>query len=128
MNTYLVIAAAALSLVMAFALYRKNASIQVEDARMREIAGFIHEGAMAYLKRQYVVMAVFAAIMFVVLLIVLDLPTAICFLVGALFSVLAGFCGMMNGCLETFPFLFLGPSSIILVLSYLSFLCALLVC
>ena len=96
MNTYLVIAAAALSLVMAFALYRKNASIQVEDARMREIAGFIHEGAMAYLKRQYVVMAVFAAIMFVVLLIVLDLPTAICFLVGALFSVLAGFCGMMS--------------------------------
>ena len=42
MNTYLVIAAAALSLVMAFALYRKNASIQVEDARMREIAVFIH--------------------------------------------------------------------------------------
>ncbi len=96
MQIYLVIAAAVVSLLMAFGLYRKNASIKVEDARMREIAGYIHEGAMAYLKRQYVVMAIFAAVMFVVLLIVLDLPTAICFLIGALFSVCAGFCGMMS--------------------------------
>ncbi len=96
MQTYLVIAAAVVSLLMAFGLYRKNASIKVEDARMREIAGYIHEGAMAYLKRQYVVMAIFAAVMFVVLLFVLNLPTAICFLIGALFSVAAGFCGMMS--------------------------------
>ena len=96
MNTYIVIAAAVISLIMAFVLYRKNASIQVENARMKEIAGYIHEGAMAYLKRQYVVMAIFAAVMFVVLLVVLDLPTAICFLIGALFSVAAGFCGMMS--------------------------------
>ncbi len=96
MQIYLVIAAAVVSLLMAFGLYRKNASIKVEDARMREIAGYIHEGAMAYLKRQYVVMAIFAAVMFVVLLLVLDLPTAVCFLIGALFSVCAGFCGMMS--------------------------------
>ena len=70
MNTYLVIAAAVVSLLMAFGLYRKNASIKVEDARMREISGYIQEGAMAYLKRQYIVMAVFAAVMFVVLLLV----------------------------------------------------------
>ena len=67
MNTYLVIAAAVVSLLMAFGLYRKNVSIKVEDARMREIAGYIQEGAMAYLKRQYIVMAVFAAVMTVVL-------------------------------------------------------------
>ncbi len=96
MSTYLVIAAAVVSLLMAFGLYRKNASIKVEDARMREIAGFIHEGAMAYLKRQYVVMAVFAAVMFVVLLVILGWKTAVCFLIGALFSVLAGFFGMMS--------------------------------
>ena len=96
MNTYLVIAAAVVSLLMAFGLYRKNASIKVEDARMREIAGYIHEGAMAYLKRQYIIMLAFAIIMFVLLLVVLNGPTAICFLVGALFSVLAGYSGMMS--------------------------------
>ena len=96
MNTYLVIAAAVVSLLMAFGLYRKNASIKVEDARMREISGYIQEGAMAYLKRQYIVMAVFAAIMFVILFFVLNWQTAVCFLIGALFSVLAGFSGMMS--------------------------------
>ena len=96
MSTYLILAAAVVSLAMAFGLYRKNASIQVENPRMREIAGFIHEGAMAYLKRQYVVMAIFAAVMFVVLLIILGWQTAVCFLVGALFSVLSGFFGMLS--------------------------------
>ena len=96
MNTYLVIAAAVVSLLMAYGLYRKNASIQVEDARMREIAGYIHEGSMAYLKRQYIIMLAFSIIMFVLLLVILNGPTAICFLVGALFSVLAGFSGMMS--------------------------------
>ncbi|MBR5244726.1 MAG: sodium/proton-translocating pyrophosphatase, partial [Clostridia bacterium] len=96
MNTYLVIAAAVVSLLMAFGLYRKNVSIKVEDARMREIAGYIQEGAMAYLKRQYIVMAVFAAVMTVVLLVVLNWQTAVCFVIGALFSVFAGFSGMMS--------------------------------
>jgi len=96
MNIYLVIAAAVVSLLMAYGLYRKNASIKVEDARMREISGYIQEGAMAYLKRQYVVMAIFAAVMTVVLFIVLNWQTAVCFVIGALFSVFAGFSGMMS--------------------------------
>jgi len=96
MNIYLVIAAAVVSLLMAYGLYRKNASIKVEDARMREIAGYIHEGAMAYLKRQYIVMAIIAAVMFVVLFVVLNWQTAVCFIIGALFSVFAGFSGMMS--------------------------------
>ena len=96
MNTYFVIAAAVVSLLMAFGLYRKNAAIKVTDARMSEIAGYIHEGAMAYLKRQYMVMAAFAAIMFIFLALILDIQTALCFLLGALFSVAAGFSGMMS--------------------------------
>lgn len=96
MSTYLMIAAAVVSLLMAFVLYRKNAAISVDNPRMREIAGFIHEGAMAYLKRQYGVMAIFAAVMFVVLLVILNWQTALCFLVGALFSVLSGFFGMLS--------------------------------
>ena len=96
MNTYFVIAAAVVSLLMAFGLYRKNAAIKVTDARMSEIAGYIHEGAMAYLKRQYMVMAAFAAIMFIFLALILDIQTALCFLLGALFSVAAVFSGMMS--------------------------------
>ncbi len=96
MNIYLVIAAAVVSLLMAYGLYRKNASIKVEDARMREISGYIQEGAMAYLKRQYIVMAVFAAVMTVVLFIILNWQTAVCFVIGALFSVFAGFSGMLS--------------------------------
>ena len=96
MNTYFVIAAAVVSLLMAFGLYRKNAAIKVTDARMSEIAGYIHEGAMAYLKRQYMVMAAFAAIMFIFLALILDIQTALYFLLGALFSVAAGFSGMMS--------------------------------
>ena len=96
MNTYFVIAAAVVSLLMAFGLYRKNAAIKVTDARMSEIAGYIHEGAMAYLKRQYMVMAAFAAVMFIFLALILDIQTALCFLLGALFSVAAGFSGMMS--------------------------------
>ena len=96
MNTYFVIAAAVISLLMAFGLYRKNAAIKVADARMSEIAGYIHEGAMAYLKRQYMVMAAFAAVMFIFLALILNIQTALCFLLGALFSVAAGFSGMMS--------------------------------
>ena len=96
MNTYFVIAAAVVSLLMAFGLYRKNAAIKVADARMSEIAGYIHEGAMAYLKRQYMVMAAFAAVMFIFLALILNIQTALCFLLGALFSVAAGFSGMMS--------------------------------
>ena len=84
MNTYFVIAAAVVSLLMAFGLYRKNAAIKVADARMSEIAGYIHEGAMAYLKRQYMVMAAFAAVMFIFLALILNIQTALCFLLGAL--------------------------------------------
>ncbi|MDD5908043.1 MAG: sodium-translocating pyrophosphatase [Clostridia bacterium] len=96
MNTYFVIAAAVVSLLMAFGLYRKNAAIKVTDPRMSEIAGYIHEGAMAYLKRQYMVMAAFAAVMFIFLALILNIQTALCFLLGALFSVAAGFSGMMS--------------------------------
>lgn len=91
-----VILAALLSLALAAGLYWKNASIREDNARMSEIAGFIRQGAMAYLRRQYSVMAVFAAAMAVLLGFVLNVETAVCFLFGALFSVLSGFFGMIS--------------------------------
>lgn len=64
--------------------------------RMKEIAGFIHEGAMAFLEREYRVIAIFAAVLFIVLCLVpgLGWKVAVSFLMGACLSVLAGFIGM----------------------------------
>ena len=96
MNTGWVFAAAGVSLLLALGLYLKNAAIRVENPRMAEISGYIREGAMAYLKRQYLVMSLFVLVMFLVLALALNFPTAICFTVGALFSILSGFFGMMS--------------------------------
>ena len=93
-----VIAAAVIALAFALFLYLKNASIKVTNPRMAEIAGYISEGAMAYLKRQYTVLAAFIVVMFIILIVTpgLGLNTAICFVVGALFSIAAGFFGMKS--------------------------------
>lgn len=93
----IVIGCAVLALILALGLYLRNASIKVTNPRMEEIAGYISEGAMAYLRRQYSILAVFIVVMFAVLLIAgLGWETAVCFIVGALFSIAAGFFGMKS--------------------------------
>ena len=62
--------------------------------RMKEIASYIREGAMAFLMREYRVIVIFVVVMFVLLAFAITPLTAIAFLLGAIFSVLAGFCGM----------------------------------
>lgn len=66
------------------------------DDKINKIAGFIRNGAMAFLKRQYVVIAIFCGAMILLLCLMpsLGIKTAIAFLVGASFSVLSGFIGM----------------------------------
>lgn len=61
---------------------------------MRELSGAIHEGAMAFLRREYSVVAVFLAIVFVVVAVGINLYTAIAFILGAGASISAGFVGM----------------------------------
>jgi K(+)-stimulated pyrophosphate-energized sodium pump len=64
------------------------------NERMKQIAAAIQEGAGAYMKRQYTIIAVVGVIMFVALFATLGAKTAVGFAVGALFSGLTGFIGM----------------------------------
>ncbi len=62
--------------------------------KMREIALAIQEGAKAYLNRQYKTIGIIAVILFIIIWLTLGLVTGIGFLVGAIFSALAGYVGM----------------------------------
>jgi K(+)-stimulated pyrophosphate-energized sodium pump len=84
-----------IALLFAFFLARRVSRAEPGTEKMIEIAGYIHEGAMAFLKRQYTTLAVFVVIVFLVLGLVLQSwSTAACFLIGASCSALAGFIGM----------------------------------
>ncbi|MBW1722975.1 MAG: sodium-translocating pyrophosphatase [Deltaproteobacteria bacterium] len=61
---------------------------------MQELEEMIHEGAMAFLKREYTVLAFFILIVFILLGIGISWNTAIAFVTGALCSMVAGFSGM----------------------------------
>src|SRR5213083_3249144 len=64
------------------------------NERMREIAGAVQEGAKAYLNRQVITISSIAVIIFILLFIFKDRPTAIGFVIGAFCSLSAGFIGM----------------------------------
>ena len=64
------------------------------NERMREIAGAIQEGATAYLNRQYLTISIVGILIFILLAVTIGWLSAIGFLVGAIFSGLAGYIGM----------------------------------
>ena len=89
------VCAAAFGLVVAFCLAAWILKADEGTDRMREIAGYIREGAMAFLRREYKTMVIVIVLLF--LLIGLGLQswtTAVLYVCGALLSVLAGFFGM----------------------------------
>lgn len=87
--------AAAVGLIVAFCLASWIGKADEGTDRMKEIAGYIREGAMAFLRREYKTMAIVIVVLF--LLIGFGLQswtTAVLYLIGALLSVLAGYFGM----------------------------------
>ena len=62
--------------------------------RMKEISAFIHEGAQAFLMAEYKILLVFIVVLFVAIGFGISWITAAAFLVGAVFSTVAGYCGM----------------------------------
>lgn len=95
---YILLSAGAGLIALVFAallVVMKINTVVVKHDRMNEIAKYIHEGAMAFLKREYRVLVVFAIVLTVAIAVGLNsIGTAVSFVVGALFSVLAGFFGM----------------------------------
>lgn len=92
---YAVPAAAAVALLFAFIKARSIAHRDEGEPGMAEIAHAISEGADAFLKSEYKLLLIFIAIVFAGIWLGLgSLTTAVAFLVGALFSVLAGYFGM----------------------------------
>jgi K(+)-stimulated pyrophosphate-energized sodium pump len=61
---------------------------------MQELSDRIHEGSMAFLRREYSVLAVFVVIVAVLLSLAIGVNTALAYVTGALSSVAAGFFGM----------------------------------
>ena len=64
------------------------------NEKMQEIASAIAEGANAFLMSEYKILAIFIVVLFALIAVFINIGTAVCFIVGALFSIAAGFCGM----------------------------------
>ena len=64
------------------------------NERMQEISAAIAEGADAFLKSEYKILVIFIAVLLVLIAIFIGIGTALCFVLGAFCSILAGFFGM----------------------------------
>ncbi len=85
---------AVVGLLFAFVLIAVVKRAPAGNERMRQISGAVQEGAKAYLNRQVITISSIAAIIFILLFIFKDRPTAIGFVIGAFCSLSAGYIGM----------------------------------
>jgi K(+)-stimulated pyrophosphate-energized sodium pump len=93
---FIALGAAILGLLVAYSLAKFVLRQDEGNARVREIAAAIREGAQAFLGREYRVLAIFVAVVTLVLVVVPDLgwKVALAFVFGAISSGLAGYVGM----------------------------------
>lgn len=101
----LVVFASVITLGYVFVLFRRVSRVEINDKKVKDINKYIHDGAMTFLIREYKLIIPFVAGIAVLLTVLGFIPAlqgaegigwqaAICFVVGALFSGLAGWIGM----------------------------------
>ncbi len=95
MNSLILLAPAFLAIIYGLFLIRWINKQPNGNDRMQAIAKAIQEGAKAYLTRQYTTITYIAVIVFILLWLFIDFTTAVGFIIGALFSAIAGYVGMM---------------------------------
>jgi K(+)-stimulated pyrophosphate-energized sodium pump len=95
-NNFLIspLIAGVLGLVVALFFYFRVKAQPEGNETMNRIAQYVREGAMAFLVREYKVLAVYAVVVSLVLGFALGWLAAGCFIFGAFLSLLAGFFGM----------------------------------
>lgn len=91
--------AAVLALVFAWFFFKKMMTNSEGTDRMKEIAQYVRDGAMAYLKRQYKVVGIVFGVLLIILIVLAYLGVQnpfvpVAFLTGGFFSGLCGFLGM----------------------------------
>jgi len=83
-----------ISIIAAFYFYFYVSKQKVGTPRMREISEAIKEGALAYLKREYKILAIFVTVLSIILYFFIGLSTSIAYIFGSVCSALAGLLGM----------------------------------
>ncbi len=83
-----------LGLVAAWYIYQLIMKYSEGDEKIAHIGREIHIGAMVFMTREYKMLAMFSAVLLVILWVLLGSGTALSFLVGAASSAIAGFIGM----------------------------------
>jgi K(+)-stimulated pyrophosphate-energized sodium pump len=83
-----------LGLIIAYLIYGYVKRQPNGSPLMQELEEAIHTGAMAFLKKEYSVLVIFIAIVFILLGWGISWKTSIAFITGAFCSMLAGFSGM----------------------------------
>ncbi|AOR24411.1 sodium-translocating pyrophosphatase [Clostridium taeniosporum] len=91
---YVSLIAGLIALIVVFFLVKDILKKNPGNKKMVEISGYIEEGAMAFLKKEYSYLCVFIIVVAIAILLFLNYRTAIAFVVGTLFSITAGYIGM----------------------------------
>ena len=86
--------AGAIGLLAALVVYRYMVAQPGGNSVMTDLAEQIHDGAMAFLRREYTVLAIFVLVVAVLLFLAIGQASALAYVAGAASSVLAGFFGM----------------------------------
>ncbi len=94
MSYFYAIGAGVLGLAYAGVLAFQIKKVKIKEEKVGEIASYIHEGAMAFLNKEYKILSVFVLVVMVVMGFGLGWSQAGCFILGAIVSALAGNIGM----------------------------------